>query len=137
MVLTTSDRAMYAEYGQVGLVGYAASKMAQIGVMNGLAADGQAFGLKVNAISPVAKTRMWGVAAAPADLKPQWVTPGVLYLASAQCVDSGYVLRASNGQFTATRYVENPGVDYPYDLARVSAATMAEVAAQWPQIKEA
>ncbi|AKA86024.1 Oxidoreductase, short chain dehydrogenase/reductase family [Pseudomonas synxantha] len=41
---------------------------------------------------------------------------------------SGYVLRASNGQFTATRWVESPGVDYPLDLARVKAATAEQVA---------
>ncbi|MBP6116309.1 MAG: SDR family NAD(P)-dependent oxidoreductase [Neisseriaceae bacterium] len=136
MVLTTSDRAMFVDYGQVGLVAYSASKMGQLGVMNGLATDGRDFGLRVNAISPVAKTRMWGMTEAPPDLKPEWVTPGVLYLASATCQDSGYVLRASNGQFTATRFVENPGVQYPYDLARVTAGTAAEVAARWADIKE-
>ncbi len=137
LVLTTSDRAMYLDYGQVGLLAYSASKMGQLGVMNGLATDGQAMGLRVNAVSPVAKTRMWGVSDAPQDLKPEWVTPGVLYLASAACVDSGYVLRASNGQFAATRFEEQPGVDYPYDLRQVKAATGAQVAQLWPQIKGA
>lgn len=57
--------------------------------------------------------------------------PWVIYLASAACRDTGYVLRASNGQFTATRFSENPGVDYPMDLARVEAASAEEIARLW------
>ncbi len=137
IILTTSDRAMYAQYEQVGLVAYSAGKMAQLGIMNALSHEGAQAGIRVNAISPVAKTRMWGVTAEPDELKPEWVTPGVLFLASAQCEDTGYILRASNGQFTATRFTENPGVDYPRDLARIKAGSAQEVAAAWQRIKQA
>ncbi|WP_278406357.1 SDR family NAD(P)-dependent oxidoreductase [Pseudomonas rhodesiae] len=113
VVLTSSDRAMYQQYARPGLVAYV-----------------------VNAVSPVAKTRMWGVTGEPENLKPEWVTPGVVFLASQHCQDSGYVLRASNGQFTATRFVENPGVDYPVNLARVKATSAEQVAQLWDQIKE-
>ncbi len=104
---------MYQRYAQPGLVAYAAGKMAQVGIMNALSMEGQEHGILVNAISPVAKTRMWGISQPPEELKPEWVTPGVLYLASALCHDTGYILRASNGQFTATRFNENSGVSYP------------------------
>ena len=137
IILTTSDRAMYAQYEQTGLVAYSAGKMAQLGIMNALGHEGAQAGILVNAISPVAKTRMWGVTEEPHELKPDWVTPGVLFLASSQCKDTGYILRASNGQFTATRFTENPGVDYPRDLARVKAGTAKEVAAAWDRIKQA
>ncbi|AZF10856.1 Oxidoreductase, short-chain dehydrogenase/reductase family [Pseudomonas sp. R2-37-08W] len=136
VVLTSSDRAMYQQYAQTGLVAYAAGKMAQLGIMNALSMEGAEVGILVNAVSPVAKTRMWGVTGEPENLKPEWVAPGVVFLASQQCEDSGYVLRASNGQFTATRFVENPGVDYPVDLARVKAASAEQVAQLWNQIKE-
>jgi NAD(P)-dependent dehydrogenase (short-subunit alcohol dehydrogenase family) len=136
VVLTTSDRAMYQQYAQPGLVAYAAGKMAQLGVMNALSMEGAMDGILVNAVSPVAKTRMWGVTEEPENLKPQWVAPGVIYLASAQCEDSGYILRASNGQFTATRFVENPQVVYPVDLARIKASSPEEVAQLWDHIKE-
>ena len=73
-----------------------------------------------------------------APLREQFeLPPGVVYLASPACQDTGYILRASNGQFTATRFAENPGVDYPVDLARVKAANAEQVAALWGQIKEA
>lgn len=136
VVLTSSDRAMYQQYAQPGLVVYAAGKMAQLGIMNALSMEGAEAGILVNAVSPVAKTRMWGVTGEPENLKPDWVTPGVVFLASQQCQDSGYVLRASNGQFTATRFVENPGVDYPVDLARVKATSAEQVAQLWDHIKE-
>ncbi len=137
IILTTSDRAMYAQYEQTGLVAYSAGKMAQLGIMNALGHEGAQAGILVNAISPVAKTRMWGVTEEPDELKPDWVTPGVLFLASTHCKDTGYILRASNGQFTATRFTENPGVDYPRDLARIKAGTAEEVAAAWDRIKQA
>ena len=137
IILTTSDRAMYAQYEQTGLVAYSAGKMAQLGIMNALSHEGAEAGIRVNAISPVAKTRMWGVTEEPDELKPDWVTPGVLFLASTLCEDTGYILRASNGQFTATRFTENPGVDYPRNLARINAGSAEEVAAAWPRIKQA
>ncbi|NWA69843.1 SDR family NAD(P)-dependent oxidoreductase [Pseudomonas reactans] len=137
IILTTSDRAMYAQYEQTGLVAYSAGKMAQLGIMNALSHEGAEAGIKVNAISPVAKTRMWGVTEEPDELKPDWVTPGVLFLASSQCEDTGYILRASNGQFTATRFTENPGVDYPRNLARIKADSAEAVAAAWNSIKQA
>ena len=136
VVLTSSDRAMYQQYAQPGLTAYAAGKMAQLGIMNALSMEGAADGILVNAVSPVAKTRMWGVSGEPDNLKPEWVTPGVMFLASPLCQDTGYILRASTGQFTATRCVENPGVDYPLDLARVKASSAEQVARLWDQIKE-
>lgn len=136
IVLNTSDRAMYQQYAQTGLVAYAAGKMAQLGIMNALSMEGKAHGILVNAISPVAKTRMWGITEEPENLKPEWVAPGVLYLASPLCHDTGIILRASNGQFTATRFNENPGVVYPTNLARIKCASVEDVAHHWPNIKE-
>lgn len=136
IVLTTSDRAMYTQYAQPGLVAYSAGKMAQLGIMNALSGEGAEAGILVNAISPVAKTRMWGVTGEPDNLKPEWVTPGVIFLASALCQDSGYIVRASNGQFTATRFAENPDVGYPIDLTRVKASDATQVEALWGAIKD-
>ena len=135
LLLTTSDRALYAEYAQPGLLAYCAGKMAQVGIMNALSQEGAEHGIRVNAVSPVAKTRMWGVSDEPLELKPDWVTPGVMFLVSEECQDSGYILRASNGQFSAWRPQEAPGVDYPRDLKRVRAATPEQFAQRWAQIR--
>jgi len=134
IVLTTSDRAIYQQYALGGLAAYAMGKMAQIGLMNVLAVEGKEHGILVNAISPVAKTRMWNVQDEPEDLRPEQVAPGVLYLASPECQESGFIVRASNGQFTAARWVERDNVDYPLNLAAVEVSTGEDVATRWQKI---
>lgn len=134
IVLTTSDRAIYQQYVFKGLGPYAMGKMAQIGLMNVLAVEGKEHGIITNAICPVAKTRMWGIEGEPDDLRPDQVAPGVLYLASPECYESGFILRAGNGQFTAARWVERGNVDYPKNLAAIEAATAEDLAARWQEI---
>ncbi|WP_138505791.1 SDR family NAD(P)-dependent oxidoreductase [Nostoc sp. PA-18-2419] len=134
IVLTTSDRAIYQQYALSGLAPYAMGKMAQIGLMNVLAIEGKEHGILVNAISPVAKTRMWNVQDEPEELRPEQVAPGVLYLASGECRESGFILRASNGQFTAVRWSERNNVDYPLNLAAVESSTAEDLATRWHEI---
>lgn len=134
IVLTTSCRALYPQYVQKGLASYAAAKMAAVGIMNVLADEGAAVGIVVNAVSPVAKTRMWGIEGEPDELKPEAVAPGVAFLASAACKEGGWILRAANGQFHATRAVEAEGVVYPRNLRGIEAETPAAVAEAWSQI---
>ncbi|MGO2009775.1 SDR family NAD(P)-dependent oxidoreductase [Vreelandella alkaliphila] len=134
IVMTTSCRALFPQYVQSGLASYAAAKLAVVGIMNVLAAEGQQNGIIVNAVSPVAKTRMWGVEGEPDELRPSDVAPGVAYLASSQCAEGGWILRAANGQFHATKALEAEGVDYPHDLRAVGASTVDEIAANWALI---
>lgn len=134
IVLTTSCRALYPQYVHQGLASYAAAKLAAVGIVNVLAAEGAPRGIVVNAVSPVARTRMWGGAGEPDELRPSDVAPGAAFLVSDRCTEGGWILRAANGQFHATRAVEAVGVDYPRNLLAVTAATADEVAAQWRRI---
>lgn len=134
ILLTTSDRAIYPEYAQAGLAAYAAAKMATVGIVNVLSLEGREHGILVNAISPVAKTRMWGVEDEPDELRPDAIAPGALHLVSPESAATGWVLRAANGQFVATQAREAVGVDYPRALASLSAETPEDVAAAWPRI---
>ncbi|MDH0303230.1 MULTISPECIES: SDR family NAD(P)-dependent oxidoreductase [unclassified Pseudomonas] len=137
IVLGTSDRAMYRCHARPGLAAYSAGKMAQLGLMNALAAEGAPHGILVNALSPVARTRMWGEQGEPEDLKPEWVAPGFAFLVSEACKVSGFVLRASNGQFSVARFEEAMGVEYPRDLRGVVAQSAQELAAQWEDMVRA
>lgn len=134
IVLTTSDRAIYAEHAQEGLAAYAAAKLATVGLANVLAHEGLAHGIRVNCISPVAKTRMWGVEGEPDELQPDKVAPGTAYLASGACSASAVVLRAGNGQFLAIKNVEASGIDYPRDLQAHRASTIDAIAEAWDAI---
>jgi NAD(P)-dependent dehydrogenase (short-subunit alcohol dehydrogenase family) len=89
IVLTTSDRAIYQQYALSGLACYAMGKMAQIGLMNVLALEGKEYGILVNAISPVAKTRMWNIQDEPEDLRPDQIAPEyyILLLQNAKNLD--------------------------------------------------
>ena len=134
VLLTTSCRALYPRYAQPGLAAYAAAKMATIGIANVLAREGEPHGILVNAISPVAKTRMWGVDGEPDELRPDAVAPGAAFLVSEACRETAWVLRASNGQFHALKPCEAAGVDYPRDLRAVSGDSPEAVAAAWDRI---
>lgn len=134
IVVTTSCRALYQQYVQNGLASYAAAKMAVVGLMNVLASEGEKDGIIVNAVSPVAKTRMWGIEGQPDELRPAEVAPGVAYLASEECDEGGWILRAANGQFHATKAAEAKDVDYPRNLRATKASTAQEVAKNWSSI---
>lgn len=62
IVLTTSGRAMYVNAGLPNLSAYSLGKGSQLGLMVALAAEGEPQGIHVNAVSPVATTRMTLVA---------------------------------------------------------------------------
>lgn len=134
LLFTTSDRAIYSEYVQKGLAAYAAAKMATIGIMNVLSVEGGEHGIVVNAISPVAKTRMWGVEGEPEELRPDAVAPGAAFLVSEACHAGGWILRASNGQFHAIKLREAMNVDYPRNLRAVAADSLESVEAEWARI---
>lgn len=134
LVFTTSDRGIYPEYAQAGLTAYATTKISQIGLMNILAEEAKGLNIQINTVSPVAKTRMWGVTGQPEDLLPEAIVPGVVFLSSSAIEESGWVLRAANGQFIATKSVEAVNVTYPTDLRGVTAHSVEEVAQQWPDI---
>lgn len=134
IVLTTSCRALYTQYAQHGLISYAAAKMAIVGVMNILNHEGNKHGIIVNAVSPVAKTRMWGENGEPDELHPADVAPGVAFLASDHCSSGGWILRAANGQFHATKTVEAEFVDYPRNIKAIHALTAQAIADNWHKI---
>jgi NAD(P)-dependent dehydrogenase (short-subunit alcohol dehydrogenase family) len=109
IVLTTSGRAFNVEGCVPGLAAYNVGKMAQFGLMIGVAADLVGTDIRINAISPVAATRILRRQAP--ELLPELVAPGVAFLASAACTVSGVVLRAAGGRFSAAWWSGSEGVD--------------------------
>ena len=110
IVVTTSSTGLYGNFGQSN---YGAAKLGLIGFMNTLKLEGQKNNIHVNAISPVAATRMTENLGMPpevlAQLKPEFVTPGVVFLCSEEA-PTGAILTAGAGAFALSRIVETEGV---------------------------
>jgi NAD(P)-dependent dehydrogenase (short-subunit alcohol dehydrogenase family) len=127
IVFTTSGRAMRVEDCVPGLTAYATAKMAQLGLMVGLAAELRGMNIHVNAVSPVAATRVLRRNAP--ELEPDLVAPGVAFLALSACTGSGAVLYAAGGRFRANWWERGDTVD----LGPASAAP-EDVAAHWDRM---
>jgi NAD(P)-dependent dehydrogenase (short-subunit alcohol dehydrogenase family) len=110
IVVTTSSSGLYGNFGQSN---YGAAKLGVIGFMNTLKLEGQKNNIHVNAVSPVAATRMTENLGMPAEifdrLKPEYVTPGVVFLCSEEA-PTGCILTAGAGAFALARIVETEGV---------------------------
>jgi NAD(P)-dependent dehydrogenase (short-subunit alcohol dehydrogenase family) len=109
IVVTTSSTGLYGNFGQSN---YGAAKLGLVGFMNTLKLEGQKNNVHVNAISPVAATRMTENIMPPEileRLKPEFVTPGVVFLCSDEA-PTGAVLTAGAGAFALARIVETEGV---------------------------
>ena len=126
IVLTTSGRAMFLGSVRPGLTAYALGKMAQVGLMNGLAAEGEEWGIRVNAISPVAATRVLRRAVDPGTFRADQVAPAVAFLASDRCDVSGNIFEASDGDFAAVGY--SGGEEVSFGSGEI---TPEDVAAWW------
>jgi NAD(P)-dependent dehydrogenase (short-subunit alcohol dehydrogenase family) len=109
IVVTTSSSGLYGNFGQSN---YGAAKLGIIGFMNTIKLEGAKNDIHINAISPVAATRMTEGLMPPetlARLKPEYVTPGVVYLASKEA-PTGAILAAGAGVFSLSRIYETEGV---------------------------
>lgn len=110
VVLTTSSTGLYGNFGQSN---YGAAKLALVGLMNTLKLEGAKNDIRLNAICPVAATRMTDALMPPqikARLAPEHVTPGVIYLASQEA-PNGVILTAGAGVFALAQMVETEGAD--------------------------
>src|ERR1700685_4048391 len=109
IVVTTSSTGLYGNFGQTN---YGAAKLSLVGFMNSLKLEGAKNNIHVNAISPVAYTRMTeGIIPEQmgARLSPDHVTPGVVFLCSDEA-PTGAILTAGGGAFALARIYETEGV---------------------------
>lgn len=129
IVLTTSSTGLYGNFGQTN---YGAAKLSLVGFMNSLKLEGAKENIKVNAICPVAATRMTEALMPPAIqqmLKPEYVSPAVAYLASDEA-PTGVIISAAAGVFAAVQIVETDGVNLGH------AASADDIAAYFSQISD-
>ncbi len=109
IIFTTSAAGLYGNFGQTN---YSAAKMALVGFMNTLKAEGEKHNIRVNTVAPIAATRLTEDVMPPdlfAKLKPEFVAPLVLYLASNECSETGQIFNAGMGYFNRAAIVTGPG----------------------------
>ena len=129
IVVTTSSTGLYGNFGQTN---YGAAKLSLVGFMNSLKLEGAKDNIKVNAVCPVAATRMTEALMPPnvlEMLKPEFVSPAVAYLASDNA-PTGMIITAAAGAFAAAQIVETDGVNLGHD------ATADDIAAHFSEIAD-
>jgi NAD(P)-dependent dehydrogenase (short-subunit alcohol dehydrogenase family) len=97
IVNTSSGAGVFGNFGQTN---YGAAKMGLVGLTRVLAVEGAKNNIKVNAIAPVAKTRMTEDLLGPiADkLLPELVTPLVVFLTHEDCPVTGELYTLGGGR---------------------------------------
>jgi NAD(P)-dependent dehydrogenase (short-subunit alcohol dehydrogenase family) len=129
IVFTSSSSGLYGNFGQAN---YGAAKAAMVGLMNVLHQEGAKYDIRVNTLAPTARTAMTENlldADAAELLAPEAVTPGLLYLVSADA-PSRVILGAGAGAFAVTHILESPGLYLSEDerTPETIAARFAEIA---------
>ncbi|GIH73597.1 SDR family NAD(P)-dependent oxidoreductase [Planobispora longispora] len=123
--------------GQPQMVHYGAAKGAVYGLTRNLAIAGEEHGIKVNAVSPGAGTRLMDLAG-PAlppgtaefmheHMPPDLVAPVAAYLAHPDCAITGEVLNAAGGYVSRMVVVNTPGIHDPKLTPETVAERLAEI----------
>ena len=131
IIFTSSASGVYGNFGQTN---YGSAKMAMIGLMNTLKLEGQNKNIFTNSITPVAYTRMTE-GLIPEDfgqnLKSEYITPAVIYLASDQA-PNGVIIAAGAGVFSRINIQESMGVS----LGTGEDMTPENIHANWDKISD-
>ncbi|MCI3943966.1 serine/threonine protein kinase [Pseudomonas syringae] len=132
VIFTSSTSGIYGNFGQSN---YATAKLGLYGLTRTLALEGRKNRIFVNAIAPTGGTRMTE-GLIPANvfelLKPECVSPLVVYLGSEQCQDSGELFEVGGGWIGKVRWERSAGANFDPQAG----FTPEDVAAQWQTISD-
>jgi NAD(P)-dependent dehydrogenase (short-subunit alcohol dehydrogenase family) len=109
VINTASGSGLFGMFGQSN---YAAAKMGLVGLTRVLANEGAKHNIKVNAIAPIAYTRMTEeiMPGMEEKLKPELVSPVVAWLAHEDCPTSGEVFSVAGGYVAKVFIGLAPGI---------------------------
>jgi NAD(P)-dependent dehydrogenase (short-subunit alcohol dehydrogenase family) len=110
IIMTTSGAGLFGNFGQSN---YASAKMGLVGLAHVLKLEGAKHNINTNLIVPVAATRFTENILPPQlfeKMKPDFITPAVLYMCSEFCSDSGMIINAMLGYYSRSAIVTGPGV---------------------------
>jgi len=134
IVNTTSVSGMLGNFGQAN---YAAAKAGVYGLTRTMSIELQKHRITVNAIAPIAKTRMTDdlpMFQGVSTLTPDHIAPTALFLASDLCADrTGNVLAAAGARMYSFKVVETPG---KFKDEASGVWTPEEIAENWDAINK-
>jgi NAD(P)-dependent dehydrogenase (short-subunit alcohol dehydrogenase family) len=121
IIQTSSGSGLFGNFGQAN---YGAAKMGLIGMMHVLAIEGARSGIRINAIAPIARTRMTEaiMGEAAAKLDPELVTPVVIYLAHERCDRTAHIYSVGGGMVRRVFIGVTKGIEH----AGLTAETVAD-----------
>jgi NAD(P)-dependent dehydrogenase (short-subunit alcohol dehydrogenase family) len=135
IVNTTSVSGMLGNFGQSN---YAAAKAGIYGLTRTMSIELQKHKITVNALAPIAKTRMTEdlpMFQSTSSLGPEHIAPAALFLVSDLCGDrTGHVLAAAGARMYAFKVVETPG---KFKDEAGGVWTPQEIAEHWDAIVKA
>jgi 3-hydroxyacyl-CoA dehydrogenase/3a,7a,12a-trihydroxy-5b-cholest-24-enoyl-CoA hydratase len=109
VIFTSSAAGIYGNFGQAN---YSMAKLGLVGLSNTLALEGKKRNILVNAIAPIAASRLTETVMQKElldALKPEYVTPLVLWLCNEACQETGGLFEVGGGVFTKLRWQRTEG----------------------------
>ncbi|KAI1724611.1 short chain dehydrogenase domain-containing protein [Ditylenchus destructor] len=129
VIVTSSNSGIYGSFGQAN---YAAAKMGLIGFSNTLAMEGAKFNIRCNAVVPTAGSRLTQTVM-PQDLvdamKPEYITPLVMFLSHEECPETGKVFEAGSGWYGTVQQYRSKG-------KVIENAKAEDIANSWDEITD-
>jgi len=132
VIFTSSTSGIYGNFGQSN---YATAKLGLYGLTRTLAVEGRKNNILVNAIAPTGGTRMTEGLIPPQVfelLKPELISPLVVYLGSEQCQDTSALFEVGGGWIGKVRWERSLGACFD----PVAGFSPEDVATQWSRISD-
>ncbi|WP_263140498.1 SDR family oxidoreductase [Pseudomonas sp. RIT-PI-AD] len=130
VIFTASTSGIYGNFGQSN---YGMAKLGLYGLTRTLAIEGRKNNILVNAIAPTGGTRMTEGLIPPQvfeQLKPELVSPLVVYLGSGACQDTSGLFEVGGGWIGKVRWERSLGAGFDPRAG----FSPEDVAAQWQRI---